>query len=280
MKTFLVLLSLAVSCISLGIRADAADFTEGESTTPAFNAPIVAIAEGEWTTETTEETIEAVTEETTEGEVSPPGEFFDTYYWYNVENGEATIVWANPYNGNVTIPSELGGYPVAVIGENAYDGVGLTGNISIPDSVRKIEARAFANAYINGDIILFQGLEEIGEDAFKDAHISSVYFAGTEREFSKIDIAPGNDCIIQAEKLYKYDLSTHLFESAFYTALGGAGSAGSTMLMGPLAPLIFLVIPPAGAAALFAPILSVQIFLESMIDSFILFISSIAVLFV
>lgn len=202
--------------------------------------------------------------------------YFDENYYYTLENDEATIVWANPYNGNVTIPSEVGGYPVVAISENAYEGVGLYDYITIPESVKRIEARAFAKAHISGDLYIYQNLEEIGEEAFKDANINNVYFAGTEEEFSKINIADGNESFLEAKINYKYDFSKKMFESSIESMLSGSGSF---FLVGLVAPIAMIIMPPAGIAALFAPFAALESFADSFSSSWKFFETSIAVLF-
>ncbi len=65
------------------------------------------------------------------------------YYTYEVSNGEATITACRETSGYVTIPSELGGYPVTSIGQKVfYDCPNITG-ITIPDSVKRIDSMAF-----------------------------------------------------------------------------------------------------------------------------------------
>ena len=209
----------------------------------------------------------------------PEGTRYYEYYGYTLENGEATIVFANPHNYNVTIPSEVDGYPVVAIAENAYDGVSLYDLISIPSSVRRIDARAFAGARINGYLIIYQELEEIGEEAFKGADIEKIYFAGTEKQFSKINIADGNENLLEAELNDKFDLSGFLFKASISGGINNIKNSAQYLLIGAAAPLL-MIVPPLGISALFAPVAGATDFIEGMSYSWSLFIASIAALFV
>ncbi|MCQ2440666.1 MAG: leucine-rich repeat domain-containing protein [Clostridia bacterium] len=49
-------------------------------------------------------------------------DYQDGDYTYSVENGNATITKYNGRDGDITIPSTLGGYPVTDIGDDAFYG--------------------------------------------------------------------------------------------------------------------------------------------------------------
>ena len=91
----------------------------------------------------------------------------DGYYTYSVSNGEATITdVSTSISGNITIPSTLGGYPVTVIGEDAFRGhTGLT-SITIPDSVTSIGWYAFSRCTSLTSITIGNGVTSIGNSAF------------------------------------------------------------------------------------------------------------------
>ena len=64
-------------------------------------------------------------------------------YTYTVKNGEATIVNVDEFaRGDITIPSELGGYPVTKIGSYAFS-LSLFTSIVVPNSVTTIGDDAF-----------------------------------------------------------------------------------------------------------------------------------------
>ena len=67
------------------------------------------------------------------------------YYTYSVSNSEATITGVSTsISGAITIPSTLGGYPVASIGDDAFFKCTRLTSVTIPDSVTSIGDYAFA----------------------------------------------------------------------------------------------------------------------------------------
>ncbi|MBQ6885670.1 MAG: leucine-rich repeat protein [Clostridia bacterium] len=80
-------------------------------------------------------------------------EYTDGYYTYTINNNEATIIDVDKsINGDVIIPSTLGGYPVTTIGEGAFfEHFNITG-VTIPASVTSIVQNSLSNnsfTYIN-----------------------------------------------------------------------------------------------------------------------------------
>ncbi|MBR7032924.1 MAG: leucine-rich repeat domain-containing protein, partial [Clostridia bacterium] len=61
---------------------------------------------------------------------------------YYIEDGEVTITGYNGSDTDVTIPSEIDGYPVTEIGDWAFEYCSLT-SVTIPDSVMRIGEGAF-----------------------------------------------------------------------------------------------------------------------------------------
>jgi hypothetical protein len=87
-------------------------------------------------------------------------------WMYEVHDGTATVTGADPAEGDLTIPPELGGFPVTRIGEFAFAGCnGLTG-VEIPDSVRGIGERAFAGCKGLASVAIPGSVAAIGENAF------------------------------------------------------------------------------------------------------------------
>lgn len=70
----------------------------------------------------------------------------DGYYTYTISNNQATIIDVDAsIEGDVTIPSQLGGYPVVFIGEYAFDKCDKITNLTMPDSIIEIGSYAFAD---------------------------------------------------------------------------------------------------------------------------------------
>ena len=100
---------------------------------------------------------------------------------YVVVDGEAVLGdgacgLAIPYDtaGDISIPASLGGYPVTVIGESAFNGcTDLTG-VTIPDSVTRIEDNAFESCYSLTTVTIGSGVKSIGEYAFDYCALVSV----------------------------------------------------------------------------------------------------------
>jgi hypothetical protein len=99
-----------------------------------------------------------IPQETTEGE-----------WTYIIENGGATIT-ASTATGAVTIPSELGGYPVKKVGNQwppifGYPSTSVT-SVVIPSSVTSIGSSAFTSCTGLTSITIGTSVTSIGESAF------------------------------------------------------------------------------------------------------------------
>jgi len=67
-------------------------------------------------------------------------------YTYTVSNGEAKITACSALaSGETVIPDTLGGYPVTIIGANAFDSCYNITSITIPKSITRMNAYAFEN---------------------------------------------------------------------------------------------------------------------------------------
>lgn len=144
-------------------------------------------------------------------------ELIEGDYRYTVTDEKATITKYIGSGGRVTIPDELGGYPVTVIGEGSFSAYTYDlSSVVIPDSVETIESVAFSGcqrlqgvtfgsglksiggyAFYNcrlSDVTLPEGLTSIGGSAFEKGCAGSVYIPGTVEKigsyaFSKSSIS-------------------------------------------------------------------------------------------
>ena len=99
-----------------------------------------------------------------------------------IESGEYTYVILEDdtakitkYNGTQTVvtlemPSVLDEYTVTVIGSEAFAGVNNVTVVYLPETAKKIEARAFAGSGIKNVFAHKSDIEEIGESAFAECH--------------------------------------------------------------------------------------------------------------
>lgn len=101
------------------------------------------------------------------GSTNNPGEITEGYFTYTVTDGKATIV-NSTLAGDVTIPSELGGYPVTAIGDSLYHTCTPLRSIVLPDSITTIGDYAFYGCTSLTSITLPSSLASIGYKAFAD----------------------------------------------------------------------------------------------------------------
>lgn len=122
---------------------------------------------------------------------------------YNIKNEEAVIIGsASSAPSEITIPSEINGYPVTAISASAFEGcAGLTA-LTLPDTVLDIGSYAFKNC---------TNLEEIN-------------YSGTRADFFDIDINTGNEKLYCINVNYTYGSAstgfTYSYSSSGYTITG------------------------------------------------------------
>ena len=94
-------------------------------------------------------------------------ETVDGVEWtYTVSDGEATVSGAAPTEGDLAIPSTLGGFPVTDIGQDAFSfRTGLT-SVTIPDSVTSIGNDAFEYCTGLANVTIPDNVTNIGGYAF------------------------------------------------------------------------------------------------------------------
>ena len=104
-------------------------------------------------------------------------------YAYTVSDGKATITYFSAsYSGALTITNTLGGYPVVVIGNDAFrNRQGLTA-IAIPSSVIGIGEFAFYYCGNLTNVTIPASVTNIGDDAFGASGLTAISIpAGVER---------------------------------------------------------------------------------------------------
>ncbi|MBO5797326.1 MAG: leucine-rich repeat protein, partial [Clostridia bacterium] len=87
-------------------------------------------------------------------------------YQYTVTGGKATIVGAEA-KGDVVIPETLGGYPVVALGEEAFYRLWDITAVTVPGCVKTIGDRCFAACIHMERAVLGEGVETIGDEAFR-----------------------------------------------------------------------------------------------------------------
>jgi len=93
---------------------------------------------------------------------------FKKRFSYRIVSG--TFAEITKYNGvgeEVTIPSELGGYPVESIGKSAFCFFQSLEEIIIPDSVKSIGEEAFVSCKMMNRLKIGNGVVSIGKAAFE-----------------------------------------------------------------------------------------------------------------
>ena len=137
-------------------------------------------------------------------------------YLYTVDNGAATITGYTEYLGGVvTIPSVLGGYPVAAIGNGAFSSCdSLTGvtipsdvaigqeafwgcenlrSVAIREGVATVAAYAFYRCTALTEITIPESVTAIGIGTFSFCqNLTDVYYAGTETQWDRVAIGDSN----------------------------------------------------------------------------------------
>lgn len=91
---------------------------------------------------------------------------------FQSREGNITITGYNGNGDEAVIPAEISGYPVTVIGQQAFRGRNLTG-VTIPNSVITIEDSAFSRNKLAG-VILPNSVTSVGVNAYDGNPVTSV----------------------------------------------------------------------------------------------------------
>lgn len=68
--------------------------------------------------------------------------------------------------GEITVPAEINGIPVTVIGEHAFAGCQNITSVNLPDSVTAIGKQAFSMCYKLETVVMPSSIKEIGDETF------------------------------------------------------------------------------------------------------------------
>ena len=85
---------------------------------------------------------------------------------FSIEDGSAMLVEYSGTDDKVSIPDRVEGYPVTVIGENAFEFSSIL-QIELPETIKEIQANAFQGSALTG-ICIPAKVEAISESCFVD----------------------------------------------------------------------------------------------------------------
>ncbi len=92
--------------------------------------------------------------------------FFDpAVYTYTITDGYATITQYLGSATDIVVPAEIGGYPVASIGENAFSAAKVA-SVFLAEGISHIDDSAFLNCYALRKVTLPSSLISIDDNAF------------------------------------------------------------------------------------------------------------------
>lgn len=138
----------------------------------------------------------------------------DRHYNYSTEvslydytvlgNGAIEITGYHGEDASVVIPSEIDGYSVTRIGEEAFSGHMEITDVTVPSGVTSIGALAFNECESLQSITLPTTLSAVYTAAFANcAELGDIYYAGTEVQWNGVSVAvSGNDEFLSATVHY------------------------------------------------------------------------------
>lgn len=113
------------------------------------------------------------------GILQASAEIIGDYNYTVVNNSTVTINYYLGTGGFVKIPAEIGGYPVTVIGMQAFSSQPAITSVSIPNTVTTISQEAFKGCINLTRVTIPASVTEIQMYAFKDcSNLAKVYFLG------------------------------------------------------------------------------------------------------
>jgi tetratricopeptide (TPR) repeat protein len=124
------------------------------------------------------------------------------------DEGGVTIVKYGGGDTQVVIPASIGGKPVTVIGERAFEQKKLT-SVALPNSVTAIRGYAFSGNQLTG-VVISDGVKTIGDSAFYNNQLTSV-------------VIPDSVTTIGADAFSgKHDLSTSIYNKLTSVTIGNS----------------------------------------------------------
>lgn len=96
------------------------------------------------------------------------------YSYALLDDGTAKIMRYLGSEQQVTVPSELDGYPVTVIGNHAFNECSWVTEIVLPEGIHTISTQAFSRCYNLTDISLPESLQTIKSSAFECCSFSEI----------------------------------------------------------------------------------------------------------
>ncbi len=135
-------------------------------------------------------------------------------FLYDIVDGYAVITHYTGIGGEVTVPSEIGGFPVKIIGERAFEDIGTVTEIAVSDGIERIEQMAFSDVNIKR-IVLPDSVTYIGDYVFaRCVSLESVKLSDSLKYI-------GNEAFYNTQRLKSVDLPDSL------TQMGGGVFYGS-----------------------------------------------------
>ncbi|TFG57275.1 MAG: DUF1080 domain-containing protein [Methanomassiliicoccus sp.] len=110
------------------------------------------------------------------------GSYLTCDYTFTFDGSQVTITGYSGSGGTIIIPTEIGGYPVAVIGDRSFQNNGNITSLTIPISVDFIGEWAFDHcSALDSVIIIGSGSTIIGSCAFQASSVKTVVIGGGVR---------------------------------------------------------------------------------------------------
>ena len=150
---------------------------------------------------------------------------------YSIENETVTITGANGLLTEIEIPSEIEGYPVTAIANEAFynsECRDVLESVTLPDSITSIGNAAFANCENLKTINIPEGITVLNEEVFRSCvNLKSLYlyetltafdycavggcefdyifYEGSQSQFNKISLDKGCEQVADATIFYNCD---------------------------------------------------------------------------